>query len=371
MPDQQLDMRRALAWLGLVLLFVLTLGLLWFAGKILLLIFAGVLVAVVLRAAIGVVQRTFGVPDKLAYTLVLFTTVALLVGFGWIVGPNLLEQAGEFRDRVPGFIEDVRGFLEERPWGSWLVEQFQGMTPGSPSGEVTTQGGDGRGGGDSVASQLGGAATRITTTVSTTLAHLALVVVLGLFLALDPPMYRRGLIRLFPESAQQRASEVVDELGATLKHWLVGQLALMFLTGLLTGIGLLILGIPLALGLAFFVGLMEFIPFIGPIIGYIPILMVSATQGGTALIWALVLYLVVQQIEGNIATPLIQQRAVSLPPALTISAVFLGGALFGVLGAMLGTPMVAVLFVLVKLLYLHDTLRQGVEVPGHDEPAPE
>lgn len=369
MPEQQLDMRKALAWLGLAFLFVLTLGLLWFAGRILLLVFAGVLVAVVLRAAIGVVQRRTGMPDKLAYAVVIVAIVALLVGFGWIVGPNLLVQAGEFRERIPGFIENVRGFLEDRPWGSWLVEQFQGMAAGSGGGEGGTQDGGG-GGGGSVASQLGGAATRITTTISTTLAHMALVAVLGLFLAVNPPLYRRGIIRLFPGSAQQRATEVIDELGETLKHWLVGQLALMFITGLLTGIGLVILGIPLALGLAFFVGLMEFIPFIGPIIGYIPILMVSATQGGTTLIWALVLYLAIQQIEGNIATPLIQQRAVSLPPALTISAVFLGGALFGMPGAILGTPLVAVIFVLVKLLYVHDALGQRVEVPGHEEPAP-
>lgn len=364
MPEQKFDVREALPWFGLAFLFVLTLGLLWFAGRILLLVFAGLLVAVVLRAAIGVVQRRTGMPDKLAYALVIITIVVLLLGFGWLVGPNLLQQAGEFRNRVPGFIEDARNFLEDRPWGSWLVEQFQEMTGGSGAGAA--QGG---GGGGSVASQLGGAATRITTTVSTTIAHLALVIVLGLFLAVNPPLYRRGIVRLFPEQAQQRASEVVDELGETLKHWLVGQLALMFITGLLTGIGLVILGIPLALGLAFFVGLMEFIPFIGPIIGYIPILMVSATQGATTLIWALVLYLAIQQIEGNIATPLIQQRAVSLPPALTISAVFVGSALFGVLGAILGTPMVAVLFVLVKLLYVHDTLGQRVEVPGHEEGA--
>ena len=446
------DPKRAFSWMGVIFLSLVLIALLWYGGKVLLLVFAGILLAVVLRAPMGILIRRAGLPDKLAYTLVLLALLGLLVGFGMLVGPQVLNQAGEFSDRVPTIIENGRDYLESRPWGRWIVDRL-GLGSGEGSGQgagAAQEGGGpsarsngtgaapaggaepGQGGADSPdqaepsqasgtdefeqpdgsgqtnetasadqaagqgadaasgtgegatgsaqqgeSSDGGGAAvgsvasqiTGITRAITITLSHVALVIVLGLFLAANPGLYRRGLVRLFPASAQQRAGEVVDELGRTLKYWLVGQLALMFITGLLTGIGLLILGIPLALALAFFVFLMEFIPFIGPIIGFIPIVMMAATQGGSTVLWALVLYLAIQQIEGNILTPLIQQRAVSLPPALTVSAVFLGGALFGPIGVILATPLIAVAYVLVKMLYVHDTLGQRVEVPGKTEAA--
>ncbi|MEX2535257.1 MAG: AI-2E family transporter [Trueperaceae bacterium] len=353
--EGRFDVRGALTWLGLILLAVVTIGVLWFGGKVLLLAFASILLAVVLRAPTGVLVRRTGMPDRVAFALVLLLLLLSFAGFGLIVGPQVLTQAGEFTDRVPQIFEDARSYLGSRPWGRWLVDRISGG------------GSDGVGGGavSAVAPSLGGATRSITTTG----AHLALVGVLAIFLAANPTMYRRGLVRLFPASQQQRAAEVVDELGRTLKAWMVGQLALMLITGVLTGIGLVIVGVPLALALAFFVGLMEFIPFIGPILGFIPIVMMAATQGGSALLWVLILYLGVQQLEGNLLTPLIQQQAVALPPALTIAGVFLGGSLFGLLGAILGTPLVAVIFVLVKMLYLHDSLGQQVEVPGKTESA--
>ena len=426
-PQHKFDLRRALNWLGLIVLTLALMALVWYGGKVLLLVFAGILVAVVLRAPMGFLVRRTGMNDKVAYGLVLLLLVALLVGFGFLIGPGVLNQAGEFSERVPTIVNNARDYLESRTWGRWIVDQL-GMSSG-PEGTTGTSGGqdaaaganangptagadpatetgttDATGGAgdatqgtgqdgtaqtgaDQAGAEAGGAAqpssdgggaavadvasrvTGITSTILTTLAHIALVIVLGLFLAVNPALYRRGVVRLFPAKAQQRAAEVVDELGRTLKYWLIGQLALMFITALLTGIGLVVLGIPLALALAFFVFLTEFIPFVGPIIGFIPIVMMAATQGTSTVLWALILYVVIQQIEGNILTPLIQQRAVSLPPALTVSAVFLAGALFGPVGVILATPLIAVAYVLVKMLYIHDTLGQRVEVPGKTEPA--
>ncbi|HEX7005192.1 MAG TPA: AI-2E family transporter [Trueperaceae bacterium] len=441
--QRRFDLRFALSWLGLILLGLAIVALLWYGGKVFLLVFAGILVAVVIRAPTGFLVRVTGMPDKLAYALVLLLLLAVLVGFGMLVGPKVLNQAGQFSERVPTIVDNARDYLESRSWGRWIVDQLGlaggggdaggqaagggqelGAAAGAPDRGAADAGaadagaadggaadagaaaeralppsqpganggpgagaGAGQGGQEQAAAaqpQAGGPAggdngggmavasvasrvTGITSAIMTTLAHLALVVVLGLFLAVNPGLYRRGLVRLFPAEAQQRAGEVVDELGRTLTYWLMGQLALMFITGLLTGIGLLILGIPLALALAFFVFLMEFIPFVGPIIGFIPILIMAATKGGSTVLWALVLYLAVQQIEGNILTPLIQQRAVALPPALTVSAVFLGGALFGPIGVILATPLIAVVYVLVKMLYVHDSLGQRVDVPGKTE----
>jgi predicted PurR-regulated permease PerM len=355
-PNDRFHSRHALAWLWLVSLALVLLGLLWFGGKVFLLAFAGTLFAVVLRAPMGVLKRRLGFPDRLAYAAVLVLVVAVLAGFGFLVGPRVAEQATQFSERVPQFIEDARSYLEQQPWGRWLMGSFGGGGEASGQQQQAPM---------ATPSGIGEALRRI----SITLADMAFAIVLALFLSLDPELYRRGLVRLFPARMQLRAGEVVDELGRTLQAWLLGQLALMLLTGVLTGIGLAIVGIPLALALAFFVGLMEFIPLIGPILGFIPIVIVAAAQGSSALLWAVLLYLAIQQIEGNILTPLVQQRAVDLPPGLTVGAVFLGGVLFGPLGVILGTPLMAVLFVLVKMVYVHDVLGQTVEVPGKEEPA--
>lgn len=410
-PERPTETKRALIWLGLSFLALSLVGLIWFGGKVLLLAFFGTLLAVVLRVPIGALKRRLGLPDRLAYFTAILLVLLVLAGFGFLVGPSVADQASRFSERVPQLIEDTRGYLEERQWGRWLMGQIDGsgagggagggeqaggaegagaqgqngeaqdQGEGQDAGQQQAQGQDagqqqaqgqnqqGQGQGSDGAMGVAGNIASALRRVSITLTDIAFVVVLALFLALDPELYRRGLVRLFPATAQQRAGEVVDELGRTLQAWLVGQLALMLITGTLTGIGLLILGIPLALALAVFVGLMEFIPLVGPILGFIPIVIMALSQGTGALISVAILYLAVQQVEGNILTPLVQQRAVALPPGLTVGAVFLGGALFGPLGVILGTPLMAVLFVLVKMLYVHDVLHQSVEVPGKREPA--
>jgi predicted PurR-regulated permease PerM len=352
-------MRRALTWFGFALLFLAFVALIWFGAKVLLLAFAGVLLAVVLRVPMGVLERRLGLPDRLAYTVVLLALIALSGGLALLIGPRLLTQASEFASQLPGFLNEVRDFLEQRPWGRWLVDRV-GSGPGTAGTEAESAPSPG---------QVAADVRVVLQYVTLVLADIVFALVMALFLSFNPELYRRGLVRLFPAPAQQRAAEVVDELGRTLQAWLVGQLALMLITGLLTGIGLFIIGIPLALGLAVFVGLMEFIPLVGPILGFIPIVIMAAAEGWTALISVGILYLAVQQVEGNILTPLVQQRVVDLPPGLTVAAVFLGGALFGPLGVILGTPLMAVVFVLVKMLYVHDVLGQTVEVPGKREPA--
>jgi predicted PurR-regulated permease PerM len=361
-PTHHVDISRALTWLGLIFLALVTAALLWFGGKTLLLVFLGILLAVALRAPMDSLKRRTPLSDRAAYAVTLVTLFLVLAGLGLLIGPQIIEQAGQFGERLPQAIDGVRDYLEQRGWGRWLVGQAEA---GAGGGAGAGQGAQPPTQGSSMVSGVGGALRAIGVTITDGV----FAVVLALFLALDPPLYRRGVVRLIPRRGQQRAGEVVDEMGQTLHAWLMGQLALMLITGVLTGIGLVILGVPLALGLALFVGLMEFIPLIGAIIGFVPILIVAATQGGGTLLGALILYVVVQLLEGNLLVPLVQQRAVSLPPALTIGAVFLGGTLFGPMGAIVGTPLTAALFVLVKMLYVHDALGQTVEVPGRTEPA--
>lgn len=335
---------RAGKVMALASLFVVAFLFLWFGGRILLLLFMGLLVAIVLRTPTGYLNRRLGWPTWLAFTLVLIAILGGLVGFGFLVGPQLNAQITQLVERLPESLRQVQEILERNRWGAWLLGQLQraGDGGGLPLGQITATAGS----------------------VTTTVAHLFLVLASGVFMAASPGTYRRGIVALVPPAHREKAWEVIDELGRTLKAWLVGQLLLMFIVGTVTGVGLWIIGVPLALALGFISGLLDFVPIAGPIIAFIPGVLMASTQGFSTVIWVVILYILVQQLEGNVLVPLVQQRAVDLPPVLTVAVVFLGGMLFGPLGVLVATPLLAVVFVLVKLLYIRDLLREEVTVPG-------
>jgi predicted PurR-regulated permease PerM len=182
------------------------------------------------------------------------------------------------------------------------------------------------------------------------------VVFIGLFAAADPEAYRQGALRLFPLDRRRRIGEVLDEMAEVLRWWLIGQLGAVVVIAVTTWIGLALLGVPGALLLGLQAGLVNFIPYLGPVIGAIPILLAAMAQGTPMVIWAMGVHLVIQTLEGYVLAPLIQRRVVAMSPVLTLAAVMLFGALFGALGVALATPLAALLRVAVLRLYVEDRL---------------
>ncbi|MFC3128985.1 AI-2E family transporter [Coralloluteibacterium stylophorae] len=160
------------------------------------------------------------------------------------------------------------------------------------------------------------------------------------------------------------AAEALADSGRALRLWLGGQAVAMLAVGVLTGLGLWALGVPAALGLAIIATLLDFVPLVGPIAAAVPAILLALTVDPRTGLLTTLLYLVVQQIEGNLLQPLVQQRAVELPPALLLFALIGAGLLFGVLGVLLAAPLTVVIFVLVKRLYVRETLGEDTDVPG-------
>ena len=150
--------------------------------------------------------------------------------------------------------------------------------------------------------------------------------------------------------------DVLDAVGDTLRRWLVGRALLMVINGVCTAAGLWLLGIPLALTLGTIAGLLNFVPNIGPIIAGVPAVLIAWTHGPMPAFYVLLLYVALQSLDGYVLTPLIQQRTVSLAPALTIAVQVLFGVLAGTMGLLLATPVTAATLVLVRKLYLEDVL---------------
>jgi predicted PurR-regulated permease PerM len=192
--------------------------------------------------------------------------------------------------------------------------------------------------------------------VGAALSGLLLALVAGIYIAAQPRRYLDGLVILFPVRHRPSAREALRVAGVALHKWLVGQLVAMTLVGLLAGVGLWLLDVPSPLALALIAGLLEFVPVAGPFASAVPAILLALAIGWEKAALVAILYLGIQQIEGNLITPLVQQQSVDLPPALTLFAMVAFGLLFGLLGVLLAAPLTVCLYVWVKTLYLHDLL---------------
>jgi predicted PurR-regulated permease PerM len=201
-------------------------------------------------------------------------------------------------------------------------------------------------------------------TIVGALAGAVLVLVGGIYLAADPGVYRSGLIKLFPKRWHDLIAATMDDASFSLRRWLGAQLVAMLAVGVLTGLGMWLAGVPSPLALGLIAGILEFVPYIGPIVGAIPALLLASTESLDLVLWALAVAVAVQQIENNIIMPFIVGRVVELPAAVALFAVVALGIVFGPLGLMLGYPLAIVLDVAVRRLYVREALGQRVSTPA-------
>lgn len=319
-----------------------TAAILWTIRGVVLLGFAAVVLALLLLAATETAARYTRLPHRLALTLTVLLVTALAGLLAWAVWPELQTQMQDLVQRLPSAVDDVLRRLDAR-------------LPLSLSGD----GGDG--------TQIGGLVRELfsaTWSVVAGLSSLVLVVITAVYIAAWPGAYREGLIKLFPTGVQDRVRDALSKSGRALKLWLIGQAIAMAMVGLLVGLGAWLIGLPAPFALGVFAGLVEFIAIVGPILGAVPAVLLAAQQSGTMLLWTLALFLAIQQIESNIITPQIQERMVAIPPALYILSLTALGVLFGFVGVLVSAPMTVAVVVLVKELYVRQTLGEDTYIPG-------
>lgn len=202
-----------------------------------------------------------------------------------------------------------------------------------------------------------------------------LVVVGGVYLALEPALYRNGIIKLVPPALQSSIGATIDDIGEALRKWVCGQFACMILVGSITGIGLWAAGVqsPFALGLL--AGAAEFIPYVGTVVAAAVTLVAASEQGWVILSWAAAVMFAVQQIESNFFVPIIIGGMVSIAPATGLFAIVSMGVLFGPLGILFGFPLAVTADIAIRRLYVRDTLKEDVDVLGKtlmaEDPSPQ
>lgn len=354
--DDRTFVRRTLI---LLMLAAMAAGLV-LAAKTVLLLFGATLFAVVLRGMGRQLQRLAPLPDTLAIMLVLLAMVLLAVGFMILLGQQVSAQFSSLAERLPDSINQLEESLRRTGWGQRLLDGLGGGSgSGASSGGLSTPSNVGQ----QVGQMLSIAGTAVLRIVGA-LGDLLLVLIGGIYLALQPGLYRVGVEKLVPKDRTDQIHRTLDRSGQALWAWSIGQLTEMLAVGLLTTLGLWALGVPSPLALGILAALLEFIPIIGPILAAAPAVLLSLTQGAQAALYTAAFYAVLQQVEGNLIMPVIQRQAVALPPVVTLFALLVFGALFGTIGVILATPLAVLLMVWVQTLYVQETLGKPVRVEG-------
>lgn len=330
--------RAGIVWAVGLLIILLVVGV-GYAISVLLLAFAGVLLAILIRSLSDFLSTRTGIGEKWSAAVMVLLLVALVGAGIWLLAPEISEQIDELRQSLPKSVEQLEGKVKRYEWGRWMLEKS------SESAELIPKRRD-----------LFGSITGI---VSGTLGAVGTAFVIfftGLFLAIQPRLYIEGIVKLVTIQKRDRAREVIGQIGAGLRWWLVAKLTAMVFVGGLTWLGLWLLGIEIALTLAVLAAFLTFIPNFGPIIAAVPAVLLGLQDGLATAVWVAALYISIQTIESYLVTPLLQQQTVSLPPALTITAQLAMAVFVGGIGLALATPLTVVLMVLVRSLYVQDTL---------------
>jgi predicted PurR-regulated permease PerM len=344
--------RRVTLVNGIGVLFILGLAAVVLAADALLLIFACILFSILLYKLSALLHQRTGIKRNIALVIVVLLLTAIFGLGGWAMAPQISEQSGQLAKEIPAAVERLQAEVAQHPLLKRLVAELP------PPEDIVKQMGS-----------LVPNAGLFFSGVIGALGNIVIIIFVGIYFAASPGIYTGGFIRLVPQQKRGRAREVMQEMGDNLSSWLLGKAVSMLIVGVTTAIGLSMLGVPLALILGVIAGLLDFIPYLGPIMAGIPAVLLALSISPDLALYALLLFAAINMLEGYVLQPMIEAKAIELPPALVIVMQLIFGTLFGFAGVALATPLAAVLSVLVKMLYIEDILGdRPADRPG-DSPA--
>jgi predicted PurR-regulated permease PerM len=189
--------------------------------------------------------------------------------------------------------------------------------------------------------------------------YLLVILFMGLYLAARPSLYLQSMVLMTPEPRREMVKYLYRNLSAALRWWMAGQLIIMIVTGVISGIGLWLIGAPLPVALGILAGIFQFVPIIGPIAAAVPAILLCLAINPVLAVKVTVLYLGIHALEAYFLEPFIQQKVISVPPALLLPMQLLLGTAFGLIGLAISAPICGMLMVLLKALHEHPGRRDG------------
>lgn len=338
---------------AVLLAFALFLAYRFLAGltTILLLLAAALLLAVILSAPVEALHRR-KLSRPLATGLIVLGVLGILGLAGLLLFPVLAQQASQVVSEMPRALSQ----LDERVRN---LAQSYGLQVGSGGGSSLSSL-------SSYASQLLGGVLGVFGSLVWALSGLVVAVLVAVYLVAQPEAVVRWVAKFFPPGQRNRVRQVLTNVRSGLLSWLEGRLVSMAVVGALSTGALYLIGVPGALFLGILTGLLEFVPLVGPIVAAVPPLLLAFVGGPLDVLWVLLAYLAIQQIESNLLEPLVMEKAASLHPAAVLMSVTLLGTAFGILGTILAVPAAVVAAILIRELWF-ERLEAGNECVEEEE----
>lgn len=354
--------------------------LLWHTRTLVLTVFLGVLFALAVSSGADRLQR-YRIPRGVAAPLLVFAVIGVLAGFGTWIGPTVRTQTKELRTKLPEALEKLETWVRSK--GGGIIATVIGLdndttpAPAQPRRDSVTVV-DSVAASDSVQivvkpgrnveeeaslrdrllAQLGGAKRFFMPLISHTLAVAAgivLVIFLSIYLAIDPSVYRRGVLRLVPHRRRAHADRTLTAIATTLRRWLVTQLIAMVVIGVVTTFVLLSLKVRAAVPLGILAGLLEFVPTLGPILSSLPAIAMAFIDSPEKALAVTVAYIGIQFLENHLLIPVLMKEGIDIPPALTIVMQALMALVFGFLGVLVAVPLLASVLVAARMASAEET----------------
>lgn len=328
-PSQQ---ERLYSLLQIVILLTVGVIAVWLIGDLLMIIFAATLTAIILKGLAGIVRKYTHLPHWLSLTVVLLIIIGMITALILTSGPQINEQIIKLKHALGAQVGTFRDHLHNNPLGNLLMNYLPNSIGGNSVNPSPHS---------SLGSRIAGSMTGFITSAFGVLGTVFVVFIAGLYFAAYPNLYGNGLLRLFPSRQRPQIRKLLLVGGHALWAWTAGQSLDMLVVGICSFIGLSIIGVPLALALGVVAGLANFIPYIGAIIGAVPAALIGFSQGTKEGILVIILYCIIQFLEGNVLSPLIQNHTVKMPPAVTILSQTVFGTILGMPGLILASPLTA------------------------------
>lgn len=321
---------RPLGWLLAIGLSIL---LLWVLGKVVLLVFAAVLLSVLLSAPANWISLHTGIRRGWCLAFVIGGTIATLAGAGIGLAPRIVAQFQQVATLLPAAFQHTIDQLRQSSAGRFIIEHAA----------HTSQ-------------NLADPILHSLPSVAVGVGSIVFVVAVGVYFAATPWLYERAVLRLVPPQHRGRVREIANGLAETLEYFLGGRVFSMSVIMICSMIGLWVLGDPAPIALGLMAGLLSFVPYVGSAASAIPPFLLAYARSPIDGVYVLVLYLFIHFLDGYILVPLVQRRMVHLAPGFTLTAQLVMGVLWGILGIAVATPLAALLATLVEMIYVENVL---------------
>lgn len=336
-PELRLEAKRAGVWVAVVGTTVLAI----YISQSILVIFGAMVFAAMVDGGARLIAPVIPLGRTWRIAIVLLATISFFVWLGYFAGSQISQEAAQ----LPSIIEE-----QAQAFFNWLSSQgFSIKTSDVEAifGQAVSSFG-------TVTRALGGLLGGLTT--------LLLIVIIGIYVVLEPRLYERGIAWMLPKHRRSEFFETCSQMAATMRRLMAGRVIGMVFEGFITWLMLWAYGVPMAALLGILTGLLAFLPNIGAFISGILMVLVGFSGGVEMGLYTIFVYLLVQTFDGYVVIPLIAKKTVDLAPALVLTAQLIMGMLFGIMGLFLADPLMA----MIKVALERRSKSREIEITQYD-----